>query len=175
MNNVIEAILSRRSVREFTDRHISDDDLALIAKCAVNAPSARNQQKWHFTVVHDAKAISALSKAVGTTVGAGDGYCFYAPDALIIASAARDYAFGVQDCACALENIFLAAHALGIGSVWINQLCGTSDEKLIRKELDALGVPSNDVVYGVAALGYPAENLAPRPNKDESKIIISGR
>lgn len=171
MNNVIQAILSRRSVREFTDRRIADEDLALIAKCAVNAPSARNQQKWHFTVVHDSKAISSLAKAVG----AGDGYCFYSPDALIIASAARDYTFGTQDCACALENIFLAAHALGIGSVWINQLCGTSDEKLIRKELDALGVPADDVVYGVAALGYPAENLAPRPNKDESKIIISGR
>lgn len=59
-----------------------------------------------------------------------------------------------MDCACALQNIFLAAKSLGIGSCWINQLGQTCDDPDVRAFLTQLGIPENHRVYGCAALGY---------------------
>jgi nitroreductase len=75
---------------------------------------------------------------------------------LIIASNKRDNPLGVQDCSCALENIFLAAHSLGIGSVWINQFRTICDVPEVRKALDDIRIPSDHIIVGCAALGYPA-------------------
>lgn len=172
MNSVIDAILTRRSIRAFSDKRISDNDLKLIAKCAVYAPSALNRQLWHFTVLHDKKKIANLARVTAKAIGAGDSYCFYAPDALIIASAPRDSRFGREDCSCALQNIFLAAHSLGIGSVWINQLCDVSDEPEVRTALNALGVPSDHIVRGMAALGYPASAPSDVPKNEDVITLV---
>jgi nitroreductase len=75
---------------------------------------------------------------------------------------------GRDDCACALQTIFLAAHALGVGSVWINQLRHVCDEAKVRDLLTAYGVPTTHKVYGCAALGYPAAE--PR-----DKTLLAGR
>ena len=80
--------------------------------------------------------------------------------------AERIFKFGKEDNACALENIFLAAWSFGIGSVWINQLQGICDRPAIREILDSFGIPKNHVVYGMAALGYPAQE----PKKNVEKI-----
>lgn len=154
MNSVIEAILTRRSVRAFSDKPISEEDLALIAKCAIYAPCARNRQVWNFAVVNDRDTIAKLAMATSKAIGADPSYNFYAPSALIIASAPRDYRFGREDCSCALQNIFLAAHSLSIGSVWINQLCDCYDDPDVREILSKVGVPTDNIVHGMAALGY---------------------
>jgi nitroreductase len=154
MNQVIEAILSRRSVRSFTDEPLKKEDLEIIAKAASYAPSGMNQQSWHFTVLTDKVKIQKLADAIAEVLGR-EGYNFYKPQALIIPSNKPDSAWGRDDNACALQNIFLAAHSLGIGSVWINQLCGICDNEKIRPILSELNVPENHIVYGLAALGYP--------------------
>lgn len=164
MNEIIKSIMTRRSIRSFTDKAISREDLEAIVGCARFAPSAMNRQQWKFTVIQNKELIAKLAKAVGTVIGRGDDYNFYKPNALILITAPRDYGFGVQDCSCAAENVFLSAHALGIGSVWINQLCGVSDEPILREMLNELNVPSDHVVYSTAALGYPA-NAASEPVK----------
>ena len=170
MNSVVEAILQRRSVRSFSEKDISDEDLYLIAKCGSYAPSALNRQKWHFIIVHNRESIGRLAKAIGEKLGQG-GYNFYEPNALIIVTAARDYPFAKQDCSCALENIFLAAHSMGIGSVWINQLSEICDDKKIREVLDAIGVPKEDTAVGIAALGYPKGEIR-KADKKSNTIII---
>ena len=86
----------------------------------------------------------------------------------IIPSNEKSSPFGKEDNACALENIFLAAHSFGIGSVWINQLQGICDAPAIRAVLDELEIPADHVVYGMAALGYPAE----APNK---QVVKTGK
>ena len=70
-----------------------------------------------------------------------------------------------MDCACAMQNIFLAAKSLGIGSCWINQLGQTCDDPDVRAFLMKLGVPENHRVYGCAALGYAPEGA---PMKDKN-------
>lgn len=154
-NQAIENIMTRRSVRSFTDQPVAREDLELLARAACFAPSANNSQVWQFTVVADREKIAELAAAVAGALGRGSDYNFYNPSAFIISSAPRIYRLGREDCACALQNIFLAAHSLGIGSVWINQLSLTCDHDSVRPVLDKLGVPADHVVYGCAALGYP--------------------
>ena len=74
--------------------------------------------------------------------------------------------------ACAMENIFLAAHSLGIGSVWINQLQGICDEPSIREILNDFGIPADHIVYGMAALGYADDVKAEK--KADRKSSCSG-
>jgi nitroreductase len=155
MNPIIENILSRRSFREFQDKPISYDDLQIILECALHAPSAMNKQTWHFTALTDKEEIGALAAAMRRFLRRDD-YDFYKPAVLILTSNERDCDFGKEDNACAMENIMLAAHSMGLGSVWINQLNGFSDEPEIKEALMGLDLPDNHIVYGCCAIGYPA-------------------
>lgn len=169
MNEVYNNIMTRRSVRAFTDQHISKEDLYTIAKAGVHAPSGMNKQSWKFTIVNQQDRIQKLAKAVAKILNRGDSYDFYAPDAIILVSNERENSNGLADSACALENIFLMAHSLGIGSVWINQLKLICDEPEIRPLLDELEIPSDHIVYGIAALGYAKEEGYP---KEKNEAVI---
>lgn len=164
MNEVIKNLLTRRSVRAFTDEHIKQEDLNIIVKTALYAPSGCNMQTWRFTVVKNRDKIQKLAAAAGKALGRPD-YDFYRPDVLIIPTNERESRWGVEDDACALENIFLAAHSLGIGSVWINQLRGICDEPEIRSILREWDIPDDHVIYGLAALGYAVSE----PSQDVEK------
>ena len=156
MNEAIKNILDRRSVRKFSDKEIPKEELDLIIKAGLYAPSAMNKQTWQFTVLTNTEDIQELAKAIAKQLDRAD-YNMYKPTALIIPSNSKDSKFGRDDNACALENIFLAASSLGIGSVWINQLHGICDEPEIRALLNKYGIPADHIVFGMAALGYSAE------------------
>ncbi len=164
MNAIMENLLTRRSCRSFLEKPIPEGQLQDILKAACYAPSARGLQTWQFTAVTDRAKIQKLAAAIKETLKR-DGYNMYQPEVIIIPSNETDSPYGKEDNACALENIFLAAHSYGIGSVWINQLQGICDEPVIRKILTEFGIPENHTVYGLAALGYPATELP----KDVSK------
>lgn len=169
MNDLIKLIKTRRSIRSFSDKPISDEYLAEIVETAVYAPSARNSQKWLFTVVTKREDIQKLAKAVGRCLDRGDEYDFYDPTSIIITTYERDYRFGPVDCACAIENMFLAAHSLGIGSVWINQLIDSCDDPEVRTILDSFGIPADHVAGGMVALGYA--NSEPRQIEKKLELI----
>ena len=154
MNDTMKTILTRRSTRKFKDKPIPAEDLDLILQAALHAPSGMGLQTWQFTVVKDKDKIAHLAAAVEKVLDRA-GYDIYKPEVLIIPSNERESHFGREDDACALTSIFLAAHSLGIGSVWINQLQGICDEPSIRAVLTDLGIPASHVVYGMAAIGYP--------------------
>ena len=169
MNEVLEAIKTRRSIRAFTDKKISREDLELLTDAARYAPSGLNRQSWQFTVVQNTQMLEKLAKVIREELNRGADYNFYGANALILASNDRGNPLGMQDCACALENIFLAAHSLGLGSVWINQLNGICDVPSSRAVLSELDVPESHLVFGMAALGYPAE--AGRPANKKADVI----
>ena len=77
-----------------------------------------------------------------------------------------DNSNGLADCSCALENIFLMANSLGIGSCWINQLKTLCNEESVRAVLDEFGIPKNHVVWGMASIGYPAVKPEAKPRKN---------
>ncbi len=159
---ILDTIRSRRSTRAFTEEPLPEEVLTAIVETGLTAPSAMNRQAWHFTVLTNRAEIRALAAAVRTAMGRDEGYCFYDPTAFIVVSNQKDNPMGVDDCACAMENIFLAAHALGVGSVWINQLRHVCDESAVRDLLTAYGVPADHAVYGSVALGYPAKGPSPK-------------
>ncbi len=156
MNEVINNIMTRRSIRAFTDKPVSKEDIKTLIDCALTAPSGANKQTWKFTAVLNKEIIIELYKAIGKAWG-NENYNMYDPMALIIPSNVKDSKWGRDDNACAMENIALAAHSMGLGSVWINQLVGYCEEPEIRAILTKLGISEDHEVYGIAALGYSAK------------------
>lgn len=160
-NEVIDALVARRSIRSFTDQAISHEDLETIVTCGQFAPCAYGHQGWRFVVVEDAEKIASLIETMGIAMGNTD-YTMYDPKAIIIVGHVKHEKFSREDDACALQNIFLAAHSLGIGSVWINQMRDIFDDPRVNAELKWLGLSDDYEVHGMAALGYAAQVPAAR-------------
>ena len=155
MNEVMNAILTRRSIRKFTADPIPAEVLEDLVKAALHAPSGMGKQTWQFTVVTNQEIIHRLCGLIGTELGR-EGYDMYGPAAIVIVAHEKGAPFGREDDGCAMQTMFLAAHSLGVGSVWINQLQGICDEPAVRTELDALGLPGDHEVHGICALGHAA-------------------
>ncbi len=153
MNEAIQNILTRRSIRDFSEKTVAKSDMEILVKAALAAPSGRNRQAWKMTAIVNKDLVAKFATTMAKALGA-DNYCFYNATALIIPSNEADNELGQDDNACALQNIFLAAHSMGIGSVWINQVRDCMDNPHVRGVLTELGIPENHVVYGIAALGY---------------------
>lgn len=166
MNDVIQAIMTRRSIRSFDEKLLTKDQLEVLIQAGLCAPSGMCKQSWKFVGILNQEMISKLASVIEDVLGR-EGYNFYGAKALIITTNLSDSRFAKEDNACALENIFLAAHSMGIGSVWINQLLGQGDDPRVRAILDELDVPKNHEVFGIAALGYD-------PNEPKGQVSKTG-
>ncbi len=170
MNEIIKTLLTRRSIRSFQEKEIPQQELEQILKAAIYAPSGRGKQTWQFTAICNREKIQRLADIIGRKLNR-NGYNMYNPEVLIIPSNTKDNPHGMEDNACALENIFLAAHSFGIGSVWINQIRTLCDDPEVREILGEFGIPADHTVYGMAALGYPV-NTTKQDVKKIGKIQI---
>ena len=193
MNDVIENILTRRSIRKYTGQQISDKDLETILEAGRYAPSGSNSQTWHFTVIQNKEKLLKLNECIkaafekievdentyvsiraGKTASKNNDYNFYykAPT-LIIVSNDANYGNAMADCACALENMFLSASCLKLCSCWINQVTWLGNDKTVRSFLTELGIPQNYKVCGSMALGY-IDGAVPtaKPRKENTVTII---
>lgn len=174
MNDIILNMLERRSIRQYEDKTVSKETIAEILNAGAWAPSAMNRQTWKLTGIIDPQKVQRLAAAVKKALGMAesDDYSFYHAPAFIIASNTKAYANGMADCACAMENMMLAAHSMGLGTVWINQLKDTCDDNGVREMLTALGVPADHDVYSCCAIGYPAiEAKAPDRKAGATAIV----
>ena len=123
------------------------------------------RQTWQFTAITDRAKIQKLAKAVATALGLDSGYTMYNPAVLIITSNDKDSRFREVDNACAMDNIYLASEALGLGCVWINQVNDCFDNAGVRAVLKEFGVPDN---------GHYASGKAPYPNVAPNDDINAG-
>ncbi|AAB88993.1 MULTISPECIES: nitroreductase family protein [Archaeoglobus] len=153
MEECLKMIYTRRSIRVYSDRQISDEDIEKILKAAMLAPSAGNEQPWHFIVVRDREMLKKMSEAF--TFGQ---MLPNASAAIVVCADPKlskyPYDMWVQDCSAATENILLAARCLGIGSVWLGVYPREERMKALR---ELLGIPENIVVFSVVSLGYPKD------------------
>jgi len=121
MNNpVLTAIADRRSNRAYKAEQISKEQLDAILAAAVQSPSARNVQPWHFTVVRDRALLDEINKEVSKNLNQDVGDIFYAAPMVIFICAetkGQTPRWARLDCGIAVQNIALAAHSLGLGSV----------------------------------------------------------
>ena len=168
----IECIMSRTSTKDFdNDKMPKREDIMTVVDAACYAPSGCNLQDWHFTVVTNKEWLKKVTKKLGILLNRGEDYCcYYNAPVLIIASGGSHYT-SRDSCACALENMFISAHALGLGTCWINQL-GNENDKYIREELLEAGIPETDTVFGCCALGYPAKGYSREPKPRKNGTII---
>jgi nitroreductase len=147
-----EAILTRRSVRAYTRQTVSDSLIKDLLVAAVSAPSAGNQQPWHFVVLTDRERLDALAEVLPYGKMLLD-----APLGIVVCADPRlqKYeGYWVQDCCNATENILLAAHAKGLGGVWIGVHPKEDREADVRR---VLGMPDHVIPLCSLSIGYPAE------------------
>jgi nitroreductase len=161
----MEAILTRRSIRKYTDQPVSDALITDLLRAAMAAPSAGNQQPWQFVVVRD--------RAVLEVVAGANPYGGMARDAQVAVIVCGDLeresrpGFWVQDCAAATENLLVAANAAGLGAVW----CGTFPREERMKPIAAvLGLPEHVIPFSVVPIGYPAEQPAKLDRYDPGRV-----
>ena len=194
MNEVINNILTRRSIRTYKEEQISDNQLNTIIEAAKYAPSGGNSQTWRFTVVQNKEKLEQLnclvrkgfknlkvdektygSKKSGKKAAESDRYNFYynAPT-LIIVSNDREYSNCIADSSVAIENILLASHSIGLGACFINQLTWFCDNKDLREYLTDIGILKNYVVCGAVAVGYNSSSKLTKaaPRKEGTVDII---
>ncbi|MDZ4169673.1 MAG: nitroreductase family protein [Coriobacteriia bacterium] len=152
----IEAIMGRRSIRNYTAEPVTDAELDVLLRAAMAAPSAGNQQPWRFIVVRDADRRVELSTATPYA-----GMIARAPLALVICGDTREEkhpGYWVQDCSAAIQNLLVAAHATGLGAVWIGVYPVEERSENVRRICD---VEAGVVPMSMIALGHPAEEKPP--------------
>lgn len=165
MNEVLNNIYTRRSIRKFTEQEVSKELIDEVVKAGTLAPSGKNLQTYRFFVMQKEASILALQDVVAKGME-NPAYNFYGTRALIIVTCNKEDVNGVEDGSCALENMMLAAHALGLGSCWINQLKYCGDKPEVAAYLDKIGLPAGRRVVGMLALGYAADAGTEHPRQD---------
>lgn len=189
-DQVLSCIKSRRSIRRFKQEQIEDSQLNVLLEAAIWAPSGSNSQSWLFTAIYNKDTLKNLNETVrkafltwtpdddypakrrATVNAQKEGFNFFhnAPT-LIIASNMQGYQNAMADCVAAQQNIFLAAHAMGLGACWINQLRWLTDDVGVRGFLEEIGLPKNHVICCSAAVGYP-DHTPPAPARKEGTTLI---
>lgn len=172
MNETIKTILNRRSVRSYQQKQISDEELNMILKAGTYAPSAMNQQSSHFTVIQNKEVINELV-TLGKEAINQNRNPFYDAPTVILVFAKKDNIAPIHDASLAIENMFLAAASLNIGSCWIhcvNRIFNTEKGKELQKKID---VSDEYMIVGSCILGYPTETAKePAPRKNDFINIV---
>ncbi len=162
MDDRLEIIFGRRSIRQYTSEPISEQDLSRLLEAGMAAPSASNRRPWHFVTVTDRAKLRALADAH--------------PYGKMLASAAAAIAvcgdpgiseWWVQDCSAATENILVAANGLGLGGVWLGCHNRPEREEAVR---DVLGIPAKIGVLSLISVGHPAEGKEARTQYDPARV-----
>lgn len=159
--DAMEALLTRRAVRAFTAAPVDEETVTAILSAAMHAPSACNQQPWHFIVVNDRARLDAIA-----AVHPHAQMLKQAPLAVVVcADRSIETCPGnwAIDCSAAMENLLLAAHALGLGGVWVGIY---PMEDRVKEISSLLGLPGYITPLCLAAVGHPAE---PLPHADRYK------
>ncbi|MFT9496041.1 nitroreductase family protein [Anaerosolibacter sp.] len=189
MDKVLENILTRRSIRAFKDDQILEEDLSTILMAGSYAPNGMGMQSWKFTAIQNERTLKKVNEAIRKTLlsipvvpethpyvvsliekaqDENADFLYHAPT-FIIVSNLKDNGNAMPDSALAIGNMMLAAHSLGIGSCWLNQLPGLTHMPLIRVLLNDLDIPANHIVYGSVVMGYAAEE--PKPASPRKEVI----
>jgi nitroreductase len=155
--DAIDAIMTRRSVRRFSSEPIDDATVETLLRAAMQAPSAANEQPWAFVVLDDRVALDAIPAFSPYASGVRE-----APLGILVCADTRSLpfqGFWIQDCSAAIQNLLLAAHALGLGAVWTGVY---PLEDRVAGFARHCRLPDRVVPVAFIVLGRPAERVAPQ-------------
>lgn len=155
--------LQRKSIREFSNEIIKDDDLKQLLKAAMQAPSAKNQQPWEFVIINNRKLLNELSEM---SKGAWMLRDVNVAILVLMKDTDKSPLMRPQDCAAATENILLEAVELGFGAVWIGVYPLEDRLSYVHKLLNITGKSA----FSLIALGYPKTKSKVEIRYDESRV-----
>lgn len=167
--DAMDAILSRRSIRKYTAQPVSDEVIQELLEAAMSAPSAGNEQPWHFIVITERQILNEIPKFHPYSQMLRD-----APVAILVCGDERlqKYeGYWVQDCSAATENILIAAQAKGLGAVWLGVYPVKGRVIGLRNLLD---IPEHVTPFALISIGYPAEQK-PRSNRYDASRVRHNR
>jgi nitroreductase len=147
-------IYSRRSIRVYSPGDVTDDSVTRLLKAAMAAPSAMTKDPWRFIIVRHPATLSALAEALpgGKMLATATLSVVVCGD--LDAAFERQLSFLLQDCSASIENLLLAAHALGLGACWVGV---HPSEAAVRRLKGLFGLPSAVIPVAVVSLGLPGE------------------
>lgn len=150
MEDLLDLMYERRSVRDFSDEPVTNEQVGAMLKAAMAAPSAMDLRPWHFVVVHKRKTLDKLASV--------HKYAYMLEKAPLAVVVCGDQEISerhwVEDTCVATQNLLLAATALGLGGVWISLYPKKKHQKYVR---DLLDIPVHVGVLCILAVGQPAE------------------
>lgn len=162
----LECIRTRRSVRKYTSQPLTDDEIRQIIQAAVDAPSGKNGQPWKFRIVTDQSIIEAVSKNSIYYSWLRTSPCFVI--VFLDKSCSYNHLKDTQSCGAVMQNMMLAAHALGIGSCWIGEILPQETE--VKK---LLSIDNEDLrLMGIVSFGYACGEVINVGRKEIEEFII---
>jgi nitroreductase len=182
MNDIIQTLLKRRSIRLFKDDQIKKEDLDEILECARYAPSANNTQNWHFTVIRSRPLIDKVNSWIILEINkagnpnlqrlaqSGNANVFRNAPCVILVSTEKQDRFGIVNISAATQNILIAAESLGLGSCWIGMVGTLATSEKANEYAKDLGIPDGYVPYFGITLGYKTDDSQQAPSRRENII-----
>ena len=183
INPVIECIYTRRSIRKYKNKKVPKKIISEILNAGIMAPSAMNRQPWRFIIIRNKKIIQTLAdisaqectknkKLKKYNINFSKKMIFYNAPLLILVCGKRKYDWLKEDTNLAVQNMFLAAHSLGLGSCWIGFAKPLDKNKKARKILKINDNPDLEIVAPLI-FGYPLKEktLIPKRKPDILKWI----
>jgi nitroreductase len=164
-NPTIEAIIKRRSIRHYIRKNVDKSLIDLLLKSAMYAPSASNQQPWHFIVIDRQDLFKRIMKA--------HPYSSMLSEAALAILVCGDEKLELSkgywpvDCSAATQNILLAAHSLGLGTVWLGVYPRKERMDGIR---EIFRLPDHIQPLSLISIGYPAEEKEVPARYKEDRI-----
>ncbi len=165
MEEGLNAIFWRRSIREYTGAPVSDEQVQQLLRAAMAAPSAGNEQPWKFVVIRDRELLNRAAGADG-----GLRMLRSAAVGILVCGEPRltkYQGFWPQDCAAATQNIVIAAQILQLGAAWMGLYPIGFRIRRVRR---IFGLPWQVVPFAFVSIGYPAEQKPPPERFDPRRV-----
>jgi nitroreductase len=160
-----DPVLSRRSIRKYTDEPVDDATVERLLRAGMTAPSAGNQQPWQFIVIRDRATLAGITE--------WHPYARMLPSAPVAVLVLGDprgakwQGMWPQDCAACVENMLIEAELLGLGAVWLGVHPLPEREAALREQL---GIPEQVVPFAIIPFGRPLERKEPSDRYDEARV-----
>ena len=174
MNEVMQAIRTRRSIRSFTAQEVPKELIQQVIQAGLYAPNGMNRQDVIFVVVTNRELRDKLSAANREIAGMPEGMDpFYGAPTVVIVLAPKSNGTGIYDGSLALGSMLLAAHSLGLGGIWIHRAKEEFEQPEWQSLLDRLGIQGAYEGIGHLALGYPAGEAPTASPRKENRVYYA--
>lgn len=165
--DALTVIHNRKSVRQYSDKSVTKEQIELLLKAGMAAPTAGNRQPWHLIAIMDKEVLVDLTEYLpyGQMLNEAAAAIIVCGDLSKVNKDGPEY--WVQDCSAVTQNILLAVEAIGLGAVWIGVY---PSEQRTEDIIMAMDLPEDIIPLSVISIGYPFGEDEPKDKWDPDKV-----